>query len=196
MIRLLSFFCILTAFQSFAQYDMEEASETTEDSTKFDWYEFKKNTYIGSDLSLNFGDATFIYLGPFVGYEFYKGLSGGFSTMYQFYRLTFASGNSISSHAFGGGAFLRYRNPNFPYLMLQTEFNLYNAEDFTTPQNKDRATVPAFLLGAGYAGGFEKMYLHISFYYDFIDHVNSPLIKVFQDIPIYYRVGFTYYLAN
>ncbi|MBD3636724.1 MAG: hypothetical protein HUJ25_05225 [Crocinitomicaceae bacterium] len=195
MNKLLFILFLIVSTISFGQYDMDEASDTTEKEQKVDTYELKKHIYVGGDLSLSFGAQTYLYIAPLAGYEIWQGISAGVSTMYQLYRVNFTNGSSLSSHSFGGGIFARWRPPVFPYILLQTEFDVYNAEDFTTLYSGDRANVPAFMSGLGYAGGMGKAYYQILLMYDFVNDVNNPLPKLFGNIPLYLRYGMVFYLG-
>lgn len=188
--------CLLavTNFVS-AQYDMDDANDTTTKEKKIDPFELKKHIYVGGDVSFTFGNPLYLYLGPLAGYEIYKGASAGINTMYQVQRFSLANNSSISSHAFGGGPFVRYRPEFFEYIFVQTEFWLYNIEDFSTAYTKDRTSVPAWNFGLGYAGGFGNAYYQISLMFDVINDVNNPLPKLIPGIPLYLRYGMVFYLG-
>ena len=180
----------------FGQYDMQEASDTSNQKTsKIDTYKLKQHIYVGGELSLAFGNQSYLYLGPLAGYEFYKGLSAGVQGVYQLYRYNLGNGSHISSSAYGGGVFMRWRPQKFPYVLLQSEFKVYNTEDYTTVYDGDRVNVPAFMSGIGYAGGFGRTYYHVLLMYDFINDPNMPLPKFFGNFPIYIRYGMVFYLG-
>jgi len=180
---------------AFTQYDMDEAKDTTDQDEPVDTYELKKKIYVGADLAVSFGAATYLYIAPMAGYDLWKGISAGVSTMYQLQRISFTNGGSQSSHAFGGGIFTRYRPPSFEMLLLQTEFNVYNAEDFSTSFTGDRTGVPAFMAGIGYAGDLGRGYYQIMLTYDFINDDNNPLLQLIPNIPLYLRYGAVFYLG-
>ena len=196
MIRFLTIIALLAATISFGQYDMDEASDTTDQKEqKIDAYELKKHIYVGGELSLSFGNQLYLYLGPLAGYEIWKGISAGVQLEYQLNRFTLTNGSTISSHAYGGGIFARWRPPVFTYALLQTEFKVYNVEDFNTVYNADRTTVPAFMGGVGYAGGFDRFYYHVLLMYDFIGDDLMPLPRFFGGLPLYIRYGMVFYLG-
>ena len=189
---------LLLSFSSvgFAQYDMDDNKDTTENEPKIDKYALKQRIYVGADLSLSFGNSVYLYLGPMAGYDIWGGISAGVKTMYQYRRLTFANGSTLSESSFGGGIFARWRPESFPYVLLQTEFDLWNTEDLSTLQSGDRATVPAFSLGAGYAGGVGRAYYSIMMFYDFLNNPNNPMPRFFGDsVPLYIRYGMVFYLG-
>ena len=196
MIRFLTISLLLTSTLSFGQYDVDSTeADQPADTTESTWYKMKKNIYVGGELSLSFGNELYLYLGPLAGYDIWKGLSAGVQTMYQLRRTTFSTGTNYSSHAFGGGIFARWRPEVFPYVLVQSEFTLYNVEDLTTLQNGDRTTIPAFMSGVGYAGGFGRAYYHILLMYDFIDDPSMPLPRFFGNFPLYIRYGMVFYLG-
>ena len=174
---------------------MDEAKDTTDQEPPIDTYELKKKIYVGADLAVSFGSATFLYIAPMAGYDLWKGISAGVSTMYQLQRISFTNGSSVSTHAFGGGIFARYRPPALEMLLLQTEFNVYNAENFSTSITGDRTGVPAFMAGIGYAGGLGRGYYQIMLTYDFINDDNNPLLQLIPNIPLYLRYGAVFYLG-
>lgn len=193
------FFTILFLFLAavgFGQYDMEEAKEdSTITDNKISTLELKENIYVGGNLSLSFGNQIYLMLQPLAGYEIWGGISAGVNAMYQLNRFTFNNGSAVSYHAYGGGIFARWRPPNFQYLLLQTEFDLYNTEDLESPFIGERTTIPAFYGGIGYAGGFGRAYYQIMLKYDFIDNPSMPLPRFFGDFPLYISYGMVFYLA-
>lgn len=179
----------------------EEDPDKPQKERKITPFEIKQRTYVGGEFSILFGTATYLYIAPMVGYDLVpQKFSVGLSTMYQYYREQTIFG-SFSSHAYGGGLFVRYR-PWRP-LLLQTEFDVYNTNDFTQ-SSLPRVNVPVFMAGGGYAGSMgDRAYYQIMLMYDFIDDVNNPLPPLFcglvggtiQCLPIYLRYGFVIYLG-
>ena len=192
-----TFILIIICSLSYGQYDMERAKkDTTKKDREVTPYELKKKIYVGGDLSLRFGNSTYLFIGPMAGYDIYKGLSAGVTGMYQFSRFSFGSGAAVSYHSWGGGLFARYRPPRLLPLLVHMEFDIYNTDDFTTAFGGDRTNVPLFMGGLGYAGGSEKFYYQIMVMYDFIDDPNNPLPRFFQNFPIYFRYGLIFYLEQ
>lgn len=194
--NLLIIFALSTSCFASAQYDMEAASDSSDlKEPRINGAELKKRIYVGGDISASFGGALYFYTSPIAGYELYKGVSVGVTGMYQLFRQTFTNGSSLSSHAYGGGLFVRYRPEPLKWLLLQTEFDIYNAEDFTTSYAGDRVNLPAFYGGIGYAGGFGKSYSQIMLMYDFANNINNPLPKLVANFPLYIRIGIVFYLG-
>jgi hypothetical protein len=134
-----------------------------------------------------------VFASPIAGYDIVKEkFSAGLSTMYQFYGEKYLN-QYYTWHSYGGGVFLRYR-PWKP-LLIQTEFDLYNTNDFAGG-TFERVNVPIFMLGAGYAQSLgEKAYLQYMLFYDFVGDPNNPLPPIFLSLPIYMKYGFVFYLG-
>ncbi|OIQ32708.1 MAG: hypothetical protein BM555_04760 [Crocinitomix sp. MedPE-SWsnd] len=178
---------------SFGQYDTD-TSDIDHKEPKYNMMEIRKRIYVGGDFSLAFRNQLYLYVAPFAGYDIYKGLSAGVSGMYQLYRFN-TTGGAVSSHAYGAGVFTRFKPDPLPFLLLQAEFDIYNAEDFTTAPSGDRTNLPAFMMGAGYAGNMGRAYYSIMLMYDFIDDVNNPLPPIIFDWPLYLRYGIVFHLG-
>jgi len=180
----------------FGQYDVEENKKDDKKKEKnLSLFELKQRIYVGGEFSLRFGLLTYLYISPIVGYDITEKFSGGLSTMYQLFRFRDPATNFVSSsHAYGGGVFLRYRPIEF--LLLQTEFDLFNSDDFTTTTvSNDRVNVPVFMAGLGYAGSMgDKAYYHLMIMYDFIDDINMPLPRFFTP-PVYIKYGFVFHIG-
>lgn len=175
---------------------MESATDTTQKEPKITARELKEHTYVGGDLSLRFGNLLYLYIAPIVGYDIYKGISVGLSPMYQLYRINQGNGGSVSYHSYGMGIFTRYRPEGFPPLLLQTEFAVYNTDDFSTLYPADRVNVPAFYGGLGYAGSLgSKSYYQLMLKYDFVNNPSNPLPKLFFNLPVYLSYGIVIYLG-
>ncbi|MBK9590939.1 MAG: hypothetical protein IPO32_05325 [Crocinitomicaceae bacterium] len=65
--------CFLFLFPVFAftQYEVEDEDSLAEE-TKVDLYELKKKIYVGGDLSMRFGNLTYIYAAPWLDLNFTK----------------------------------------------------------------------------------------------------------------------------
>jgi len=188
---------LFSSILGWTQYDMEDAKDSTKVKTsKIDWTEQKKKIYVGGDISLSFGNQLYFYIAPMAGYDFYKGLSAGISPMYQVYRQNFTNGSSTSYHSYGASTFLRYRPIPLPFLLLQAETGIINTDDWSTAVGGDRANVPLFMMGAGYAGGIGNSYYQIMLMYDFVDDPNNPLPRLFFNLPLYLRYGMVFYLGQ
>lgn len=173
---------------------MDNNKPGEEKEKKFSLFEVKQRIYAGGDFSFSLPSGmTYLYIAPLAGYDIVKQkLSAGLSTMYQFYGIRI--GNQYQTwHSYGGGVFLRYR-PWKP-LLLQTEFDLYNTNNFADG-TFERINVPLFLVGAGYARSMgDKAYSQFMLFYDLIQDPNNPLPRIFLNVPIHIKFGFVVYLG-
>lgn len=189
----LSIFLLFSAGLCFGQYDVEDVkNDSVPKEPKLNWFEIKQHAYTGGDLSMRFGNVNYIYAAPILGYDIYKDFSGGITGIYQFVRVNLG-GAIISEHTFGGGVFLRYRPIDF--ILLQSEFDILNTENYTSAPGK-RINFPVFMLGGGYCGSLgQRAYYSITLMYDFIDNPNMTIPKIWNSVPLYLRYGFTFYLG-
>jgi hypothetical protein len=185
------YFLFLFPVIAFTQYEVE-ANDSLAKEPKVDLYELKKKIYVGGDLSMRFGNLTYVYAAPLAGYEFYKNLSAGITGIYQYIRLN-NNGSIITEGTFGGGVFMRYRPLDF--LLLQTEFDILNTVNYTSAPGK-RISFPVFMFGGGYAGSLgDRAYYNVMLMYDFINNPNMTVPPIVPFAPIYLRYGFVWYLA-
>lgn len=184
-------FLFLASNLASGQYDIDSADTAPEDP-KINFFELKKKIYVGGDISMRFGNITYVYAAPIAGYEFYKGLSAGVTGIYQLLRIN--NGFSVMSEStFGGGIFVRYRP--FDFLLFQTEFDLLNTVNYTSAPG-NRINFPLFLAGAGYVGSMgSRAYYNITLMYDFIRDPNNSILPIVTFAPLYLRYGFTWYLG-
>lgn len=185
--------CLILPVFASAQYEVDSLEEDAiTKEPKINLFEIKKKIYVGGDLSMRFGNLTYIYVAPMAGYEFYKGLSAGVTGIYQLVRVNNGFG-AVSESTFGGGLFTRYRP--FEFLLLQSEFDLLNTVNYTSAPG-DRINFPMFMLGAGYAGSMgQRAYYNILLMYDFIDDPNATVPRIVPFAPLYLRYGFVWYLG-
>jgi hypothetical protein len=184
-------FLFLFSLSGFTQYDVEK-DDTLAEEPKVDFYELKKKIYVGGDLSMRFGNLTYIYAAPLVGFEFYENVSVGLTGIYQYIRVN-NFGSIVTEGTFGGGAFVRYRP--FDFLLVQTEFDILNTVNYTSAPGK-RINFPVFLFGGGYAGSLgDRAYYNVMLMYDFINNPNMTVPPIVPFAPIYLRYGFVWYLA-
>jgi hypothetical protein len=183
----------LSGFSASAQYDIDSANADSDlKEPKLDIYEIKKKIYVGGDLSMRFGNLTYIYAAPLAGYEFYKGISAGITGIYQLVRVNNGFG-VVSESTYGGGLFVRYRPLDF--LLVQTEFDMLNTVNYTSAPG-NRINFPVFMLGAGYAGSLgQRAYYNVMLMYDFIDDPNMTVPRIVPFAPLYLRYGFVWYLG-
>lgn len=191
-------FILMLSFVSNAQYDIDdvEKDSTSTKEPKINPFKLKEKIYVGSGLNLSFGNRTFIYVSPMVGYDITPKFSGGVVTMYQYYRENFGGGNYGYFHSIGGGIFTRYRP--IEQLILETSINTYTTTYNGVSSTKIKSN--SWMLGLGYAksiGG--KAYYQIMIQYDLFKNqdVPEPLLIPFKNGGrIYYKFGLVFYLSN
>lgn len=187
---------LLLPLTSMAQYDVEDvkndSSETKEPA--INPYKLRDKLYVGSGLNLLFGNTTFFYVSPMVGYDITDKFSAGIGTMYQFYRQNVGGGNFYNSNSFGVGVFTRFR-PIEP-LILETSINTYR----TTYNGSNKEKANSWMLGAGYASSLgSRAYYQVMLQYDLLRDPNVPepaLLKFPNGSGVYYKFGIVFYLAN
>jgi len=193
---LLLLFSTLITLMSYGQYDIEKVDDSTKtQKTKFDWSGIKEDLYVGGDVNAIFGNVSFIYFSPFVGYEFIPSVSAGISGMVR-YESGMISGNVIGLFSKGTGLFVRYK-PQIP-IILESSFNLYSTSFSGVSQEAIGAK--SWMLGIGYAYSMgERSYSQIIVQYDMLKNEYVPENLMLQ-FPgggrLYYKFGFVYYLAD
>lgn len=188
MKSLFLFLCLSLSTIAFSQYDMDAVENDKEKESNFSPYLLKQRIYVGGDFGLSFGPgAGYVLLSPLVGYDITERFSAGVSGMYQLFRQF-----GTNYYSYGGGVFARLRP--IDQLILQTEFDLFNTNDFFT-SGLPRVNVPAFLTGIGYAGGGSRTYYQALVMYDFIGNPNMPLPPFIVN-RLYLKLGFIWHLGN
>jgi|GEM_PF-1206286 len=186
----------LITLMSYGQYDIEKVDDSTKtQKIKFDWSGIKENLYIGGDVNAIFGNVSFIYFSPFVGYEFIPSVSAGVSGMVR-YESGMIGGNVIGLFSKGTGLFVRYK-PQIP-IILESSFNLYSTSFSGISQEAIGAK--SWMLGIGYAYSMgERSYSQIIVQYDMLKNEYVPENLMLQ-FPgggrLYYKFGIVYYLAD
>jgi hypothetical protein len=105
--------------------------------------------FYGGDLSLNFGDVTYIYLAPTVGYKVTPKFGVGLGPSYSYLNDKRFAGYHYETSTYGGRAFAQYRI--IEQALLYTEYELVNAEVYNLLQTKlVRANIGSLFVGGGY----------------------------------------------
>lgn len=187
----------LLTFSASAQYDVDdvENDSTSNKDPKINPFKLKEKIYVGSGLNAFFGNRTFFYISPIVGYDIMPKWSAGLGTMYQYYRESF-NGNVGYLHSIGGGIFTRYRP--IEQLILETSINTYSTTYNGVSASKIRSN--SWMVGAGYANSLGgRSYYQIMLQYDLLkdQNVPEPLLLPFPNGGrIYYKFGLVFYLSN
>jgi len=143
----------------------------------------KDRIFFGGDIGLQFGDVTYIYLAPIIGYKVTPklGMGGGPTYSYQHFNGNYGQA-SYESNSYGGRAFGQYRV--IPSAIAYAEYSLINSEVYDDISNKiKRANVESFLVGGGYAqpaGGNASFNLMVLFdvIQDRYSYTQNPIIRV------------------
>lgn len=105
--------------------------------------------FYGGDLSLNFGDVTYIYLAPTIGYKITPKFGMGLGPSYSYLNDKRYAGYHYETSTYGGRAFAQYRI--IEQALLYTEYELVNAEVYNLLQTKlIRANIGSLFVGGGY----------------------------------------------
>lgn len=139
--------CIgLTAF---AQTEQDSTRVIPKPSRQKNATPFKDRLFFGGDLGLNFGDITYIYLAPTIGYKLTDKFGVGIGPTYSYLRDKRYVNFTYETSTYGGRLFSQYRV--WDQALLYGEYGLINAEVYDLLQtNLVRATIPSLLLGGGY----------------------------------------------
>lgn len=133
----------------FAQYDQDSSRVSEKPSREKNNTPFKDRLFFGGDLGLNFGDVTYIYLAPTIGYKLNERLGVGLGPSYSYLQDKRYSNFTYETSTYGGRLFSQYRV--WDQAILYGEYGLINAEVYDLLQtNLVRATIPSLLLGGGY----------------------------------------------
>ena len=192
----LSLICLIFPFLVNAQYDIEKAKKDSARAQKVNLYHVKQNIFVGSSLNLLFGQTTFIYLSPQIGYDFNRYFSLGIQGLYQYYRFPISNSSSFSTNAVSGGVFARFRP--IKNLSLETSFNLYNTNQISPFITGDRVNTRSLLVGLSYNRLLgERAFSFFSVYYNFIRDFNTPEPILFSNFDnsfyLHYKIGLVLY---
>lgn len=130
----------------FAQNDQDSSHLKATPSREKNNSPLKDRLFFGGDLGLNFGDVTYIYLAPTIGYKLTDKLGVGLGPSYSYLK---DKRYNYETNTYGGRLFSQYRI--FNQALLYGEYGLINAEVYDLLQTElVRATIPSLLLGGGY----------------------------------------------
>ncbi len=110
---------------------------------------FIDRLFYGGDISLNFGDVTYIYLAPTIGYKITPKFGVGLGPSYSYLNDKRYINNHYETNTYGGRVFAQYRVVE--QAMLYSEYELVNAEVYNLLQTKlVRVNIGSLLVGGGY----------------------------------------------
>ena len=111
----------------------------------------KDRLFTGGDLGLQFGDVTYIYVAPIIGYKLTDkfAMGGGPSYSYLNDKRNFYGSGSYTSSSYGGRVFSQYQV--ITSAMAYAEFSLINSDVIDDISFKlKRANITSLLIGGGY----------------------------------------------
>lgn len=145
--------------------------------------------YFGGNLSLQFGNLTFVDVSPLVGVMLAEKYSAGVGATYQYFNNRFFRNEQS---IYGGRIFNRYNL--FPKIFAHAEYEALNVEVANPIPNTNevvftRDWVPGFMVGGGYFSPFgNRGGMNITVLYNLTyDNRRSPYNE-----PYVIRVGFIY----
>ena len=133
------FILFLFSMTAFAQDD--QRTQRNKDRA-FSW----DKVYVGGNVGLQFGTATFLAVSPLVGYKFTPKLSAGVGITYQYYHYKDNFYN-IETNVYGARVFSRYMITEFLFAHVEYEYLNLEAFDFYPSRRVD---VGSLLGGGGY----------------------------------------------
>ena len=153
-------FSISITLTAHAQYDVDDIDEASSiNKASFNWSAIKDDLYVGGDINALFGNAAFIYLAPFIGYEFKPSFSVGISGMVRYLSYN----NGIGEFSKGTGVFVRFK-PELP-LILESSFNIYSTS--FTGVSQEALGANSWMVGIGYSYSMgSRSYSQIIIQYD------------------------------
>jgi hypothetical protein len=111
MLRSLVFF-ILISFSLQSQTDSVYTGRDTtgrkESKRKIKNEEWKKDLTYGGNFQAWFGNPTFIFLSPTIGYNFFDNFNAGVGIIYNYTQFNTGIYGKISQSIFGGHSYMRY----------------------------------------------------------------------------------------
>ncbi|HIP35880.1 MAG TPA: hypothetical protein EYG85_03405, partial [Crocinitomix sp.] len=183
---------LLIPLSALSQYDPDAIKNDSVKSPKINPFEIRDKIYVGSGLNLMFGNTTFLYVSPQVGYDIFPKISAGFNTLYQFLYYKYSNTAALRVNTFGLGMFMRYRP--FKQLILETSINHYWSD--YNKIYKEQAN--SWMLGLGYARPIgNRSYTQFMIQYDLLKDWNVPEPYIIETLNwrLYYKFGFIFYLS-
>ncbi len=167
-----------------------EVSEVTEDG--FDW---DKLVY-GGNISLTFGNNSFIYLAPSVGYRFRENFVAGAGFIYQYARISVAFnqiGGSfqqlsepIENQIYGPKFFANYFPTDYLFVGTQLEYLNHDLAFFDPNTSNifiDNVWTPVLFLEGGFTQQIgSKGFVLLGFRYNVLHDIDSPYISPWSPV--------------
>jgi hypothetical protein len=143
------------------------ASGTEKKSSTAAKTRWQDNLVFGGNLGGSFGNPSYFQLNPMVGYRTTPWWINGIGLNY-----TYFSTNAYRENIYGASIWTRATV--FKTLFAHSEFEILKRSAFDGFGNTAEATVPVWLVGAGYNSGGSRLGLSAMIMYDLIQDPNSP----------------------
>jgi hypothetical protein len=163
----LSIVFLLLHLHIIAQDSTHIQKHTPPPKKSFDW----SKVFVGGNLGMQFGTATFIDVSPLVGYRINDRIWAGVGATYQYYHYK-DKNYDFTTNIYGGRIFGRYFFTQ--NLFTHAEYELLNLEayDLYPPR---RVEVGSLLVGGGYMQRFGgNTGLSIMILYNFTESAYTP----------------------
>lgn len=167
-------------------YSITNGQDTNKNNDKV----ISRNFFTGGNLSLTFGNVTYVEVAPIFGYRFNNYLAAGIGGTYQYYRQKTFPHTIFETHIYGGNLFGRiyffqdfFIQAEYEILSMETEF----WDPYHTTYANERFLIGNALAGLGYRQALgEKVFSNIMLLYNFNETIftpySNPVIKVGIDI--------------
>lgn len=173
--RLFSFICVcvlFTGISGFSQtdsvyYGNQNPVRKKEKPKSEVFQNWREKITVGGNVQALFGNPTFIYLSPTIGYLPYKRLNIGAGFIYNYYSVDYGSYGKYSESIYGSHTYVRYFV--IPNLYVQGQYDrLYQPDYYARGR---RVWVDYVLGGLGYSQPIgDHLAFHTSLMYNFTPH--------------------------
>jgi len=182
--------CLFFTLSSlFAQNNSDDGETRAERNAEFNKRPLKDRLAYGGELSMFFGNTSYINISPFIGYRFNPDITVGIGPSYQYWANRFAPGPTgvNRTHIYGGRIFVRHELGKT--FFMHGEYEVLNFKDYIVGIGIGRVNVNMAGLGVGYKSAFsESSYYYIMVLYDFIGDPRS----IYPLSPLVFKVGFMF----
>lgn len=166
--------CLFLCFAAEAQKDsVYVGDQTPAPRPRAAWRDaaWVENVTYGGNFQLWFGNPTFVFLSPTIGYMPVENLNVGIGGIYNYTSITYSFGKYTQS-IFGGHSYARYiiGESFFP----QIQFDMLKQPDWLSPDEHDRIWIKYLLVGGGFRQSLgDKAALMTSIMYNLTPHPYS-----------------------
>ncbi len=147
----LLFTVLTTAAQTDSVYYGRDASVPPVRKERLRDKDWAKKITFGGNFQAWFGNPTFVFLSPTIGYMATSNLQLGIGGIYNYTSVNYGVYGKFSQSIFGGHSYARYIIAQNYF--VQTQFDLLRQPDYFSPDADDKVWVDYLLVG----GGFRQM---------------------------------------